>query len=36
MKVARKFSHIVTVSEFTKEDIAKEFSLDENIFRVVA
>jgi glycosyltransferase involved in cell wall biosynthesis len=35
MKVARKFSHIVTVSEFTKKDIAKEFSLDENIFRVV-
>jgi glycosyltransferase involved in cell wall biosynthesis len=35
MKVARKFSHIVTVSEFTKKYIAKEFSLDENIFRVV-
>jgi glycosyltransferase involved in cell wall biosynthesis len=35
MKVARKFSHIVTVSEFTKKDIAKEFSLDENKFRVV-
>jgi len=35
MKVARKFSHIVTVSEFTKKDIAKEFSLDEKRFRVV-
>ena len=35
MKVARQFSHIVTVSEFTKKDIAKEFSLDENKFRVV-
>ena len=35
MKVARKFSHIVTVSEFTKKDIAKEFSLDENRFHVV-
>jgi glycosyltransferase involved in cell wall biosynthesis len=35
LKVARKFSHIITVSEFTKKDIAKEFSLDENKFRVV-
>ena len=35
MRVARKFSHIVTVSEFTKKDIAKEFSLDENKFHVV-
>ncbi len=35
LKVAQKFSHIITVSEFTKKDIAKEFSLDENIFRVV-
>lgn len=35
MKVARKFSHIVTVSEFTKKDIAKEFSINENKFRVV-
>jgi glycosyltransferase involved in cell wall biosynthesis len=35
MRVARKFSHIITVSEFTKKDIAKEFSLDENKFRVV-
>jgi glycosyltransferase involved in cell wall biosynthesis len=35
MRVARKFSRIVTVSEFTKKDIAKEFSLDENKFRVV-
>lgn len=35
LKVARKFSHIITVSEFTKKDIAKEFNLDENKFRVV-
>lgn len=35
LKVARRFSHIITVSEFTKRDIAKEFSLDENKFRVV-
>jgi len=35
MKVARKFSHIVTVSEFTKKDIAKEFSINENKFHVV-
>ena len=35
LKVAKKFSHIITVSEFTKKDIAKEFSLDENNFRVV-
>lgn len=35
LKVAQKFSHIITVSEFTKKDIAKEFSLDENKFRVV-
>ncbi len=35
MKVARQLSHIVTVSEFTKKDIAKEFSIDENKFRVV-
>jgi glycosyltransferase involved in cell wall biosynthesis len=35
MKVAPKFSHIVTVSEFSKKDIAKEFFLDENKFRVV-
>lgn len=35
IKVARKFSHIVTVSEFTKKDIAKEFALDEKKFRVV-
>lgn len=35
LKVARKFSHIITVSEFTRKDIAKEFSLDENKFRVV-
>jgi glycosyltransferase involved in cell wall biosynthesis len=35
MKVARRLSHIVTVSEFTKKDIAKEFSIDENKFRVV-
>lgn len=35
LKVARQFSHIITVSEFTKKDIAKEFSLDEGKFRVV-
>jgi glycosyltransferase involved in cell wall biosynthesis len=35
MRVARMFSHIVTVSEFTKKDIAKEFSINENRFRVV-
>ncbi len=35
LKVAQKFSHIITVSEFTRKDIAKEFSLDENKFRVV-
>lgn len=35
LKVAKKFSHIITVSEFTKKDIAKEFNLDENKFRVV-
>ena len=35
LRVAQNFSHIITVSEFTKKDIAKEFSLDENKFRVV-
>ena len=35
LKVARQFSHIITVSDFTKKDIAKEFCLDENKFRVV-
>ncbi len=35
LKVAQNFSHIITVSAFTKKDIAKEFSLDENKFRVV-
>jgi len=35
LKVAQQFSRIITVSEFTKKDIAKEFSLDENKFRVV-
>lgn len=35
LKVAKKFSHIITVSEFTKKDIAKEFNLDEYKFRVV-
>ena len=35
LKVARQFSHIITVSEFTKKDIAKEFGLDQNKFRVV-
>jgi len=35
LKAARQFSHIITVSEFTRKDIAKEFNLDENKFRVV-
>lgn len=35
VKVAQSLSHIVTVSEFTKKDIAQEFSIDENKFRVV-
>jgi len=35
LKVARRLSHIITVSEFTKKDIAAEFSIDENKFRVV-
>ncbi len=35
LKVAKNFSHIVTVSEFTKKDIAREFDLDESKFRVV-
>ncbi|HPC85111.1 MAG TPA: glycosyltransferase family 4 protein [Smithellaceae bacterium] len=35
LKVAKSFSHIITVSAFTRKDIAKEFSLDENKFRVV-
>ncbi|MEE9935976.1 MAG: glycosyltransferase family 4 protein [Deltaproteobacteria bacterium] len=35
LKVARQFSHIITVSEFTRKDIACEFSLDEQRFRVV-
>jgi glycosyltransferase involved in cell wall biosynthesis len=35
VKVARSLSHIITVSEFTKKDIAREFSIDENKFRVV-
>ena len=35
MRVARSLSRIITVSEFTKKDIAKEFSIDENKFRVV-
>jgi glycosyltransferase involved in cell wall biosynthesis len=35
MRVARQLSHIVTVSEFAKKDIAHEFSIDENKFRVV-
>lgn len=35
LKVARQFSHIITVSEFTRKDIAREFSLDEQRFRVV-
>jgi glycosyltransferase involved in cell wall biosynthesis len=35
LRVARRLSHIITVSEFTKKDIAKEFSINENKFRVV-
>jgi Glycosyltransferase len=35
MRVARQLSHIVTVSEFAKKDIAHEFSINENKFRVV-
>jgi glycosyltransferase involved in cell wall biosynthesis len=35
VKVARSLSYIVTVSEFTKKDIAREFSIEENKFRVV-
>ncbi len=35
MRVARQLSHIVTVSEFTKKDIAQEFSIDEDKFHVV-
>lgn len=35
LKVAQSFSHIITVSAFTKKDISKEFALDENKFRVV-
>ena len=35
LKVAQSFSHIITVSAFTKKDISKEFGLDENKFRVV-
>ena len=35
MRVARQLSHIITVSEFTKKDIAKEFSINENKFHVV-
>ncbi|MFO7568369.1 MAG: glycosyltransferase family 4 protein [Smithellaceae bacterium] len=35
LTVAGTFSHIITVSEFTKKDIAREFHLDENKFRVV-
>lgn len=35
LKVARQFSHIITVSEFTRKDIAREFSLDEQRFHVV-
>ena len=35
LKIAWQFSHIITVSDFTKKDIAKEFCLDENKFRVV-
>jgi glycosyltransferase involved in cell wall biosynthesis len=35
LKAAKQFSHIITVSEFTKKDIAKEFNLDEKKFHVV-
>jgi glycosyltransferase involved in cell wall biosynthesis len=34
-KVARKISHIITVSECAKKDIAKEFAISESKFRVV-
>lgn len=34
-EVARQLSHIVTVSECSKIDIAKEFSINESKFRVV-
>jgi glycosyltransferase involved in cell wall biosynthesis len=34
-KVARKLSHIVTVSECSKKDIAQEFSINLSKFRVV-
>jgi glycosyltransferase involved in cell wall biosynthesis len=35
MKVAKRLTHIVTVSEFTKKDIANEFSIDEKKIHVV-
>ena len=34
-RVARRLSHIITVSECAKKDIAKEFSIDLSRFRVV-
>lgn len=34
-KVARKLSHIITVSECSRKDIAQEFSINESKFRVV-
>jgi glycosyltransferase involved in cell wall biosynthesis len=34
-KVARKLSHIITVSECSRRDIAQEFSISESKFRVV-
>ena len=34
-KVARKLSHIITVSECSRRDIAQEFSINESKFRVV-
>ncbi len=34
-EVAKQLSHIVTVSECSKKDIAREFSINSSIFRVV-
>ncbi|HDQ03103.1 MAG TPA: glycosyltransferase family 1 protein [Deltaproteobacteria bacterium] len=35
LKVARRLSHIITVSDFTRKDIAAEFSITEDKIRVV-
>lgn len=34
-RVAKKISHIITVSECAKKDIAREFAIDESRFRVI-